>query len=483
MVASVLIQVDDKEYLNLVKGAKSIMNTQDRANALGYMVEQMTKSVFGDAKTFEAPTAGGKADIQQVPVKNMAAIAQTIGDVSTLGFLKELKEEAIDIEAKATERPIGTGAGRGIIKVGQATPGAGGNISNVDYLNRARVFITDILESSTLAGKAGKIKEVSKLFAGLNTSDPRFAANFREALSRIVTNQQLESSLQDIIDSNKSGFLSGPFATLIRKKTKNLTVQINAKGAGKNYRFFQTFINLPITSKDIDVALEKGRYSKGKQRYMSGTLKFFLTSAFEKTLIAETKNKLEKGALGLITGTVAGGKGGKRVTGLKFSGVTKGNPFELALLDKLDFTVVLPTGGSIPMPGGLGVVPLFVAIQKEIRKIKTQPKKRARQRGQFMSNVQLSAILQQRLAKTMPRYSQPQRPIPRYVTGRLARSFQIMANYRTNLIGFYNTPPAAGYVDELNENGWMLDEALVEPTIRVITQQLFGRRFRVLRTQ
>jgi hypothetical protein len=29
----------------------------------------------------------------------------------------------------------------------------------------------------------------------------------------------------------------------------------------------------------------------------------------------------------------------------------------------------------------------------------------------------------------------------------------------------------------------MLDRTLVEPTIRQITQQLFGRQFRVLRTQ
>ena len=58
-----------------------------------------------------------------------------------------------------------------------------------------------------------------------------------------------------------------------------------------------------------------------------------------------------------------------------------------------------------------------------------------------------------------------------------------MANYKTGLMGYFNTPPASGYVDELNENGWMLDKTLVEPTIRQITQQLFGRQFRVLRTQ
>ena len=100
-----------------------------------------------------------------------------------------------------------------------------------------------------------------------------------------------------------------------------------------------------------------------------------------------------------------------------------------------------------------------------------------------MSNVQLSAILQKRLAEVMPRRPEPQRPTPRYVTGRLARSFQLMANYRAGLMGYFNTPPTSGYVDELNENGWMLDKTLVEPTIRQITQQLFGRQFRVLRTQ
>ena len=50
-------------------------------------------------------------------------------------------------------------------------------------------------------------------------------------------------------------------------------------------------------------------------------------------------------------------------------------------------------------------------------------------------------------------------------------------------MAYYNMPPASDYVDQLNENGWMLDETLVEPTIRQITQQLFGRQFRVLRTQ
>ena len=124
-IASVLIQIDDKEYKDLVKGAMSYKGKRDRANALGLMVEEMTKSVFGG--TGFATTAGGKADVQNIPVKNIGAIAKAIGDTATVSVLSGLKEDAVDIEAKATERPIGVGEGRGIIKVSQVTLELEGN--------------------------------------------------------------------------------------------------------------------------------------------------------------------------------------------------------------------------------------------------------------------------------------------------------------------------------------------------------------------
>ncbi len=83
----------------------------------------------------------------------------------------------------------------------------------------------------------------------------------------------------------------------------------------------------------------------------------------------------------------------------------------------------------------------------------------------------------------MPRLPEPQRPIPRYITGRLATSFEILVKQKQNLLTFYNKAPANEYVNELNEKGWQLDRGLVEPTIRKITQQLLGRQFQVIRTQ
>ena len=129
------------------------------------------------------------------------------------------------------------------------------------------------------------------------------------------------------------------------------------------------------------------------------------------------------------------------------------------------------------------ILPFYSAIRKEVRKAQARSKPSRSKRGQFISNVQLTAILRKRLTEKMPRLSKPTRPTPRYITGKLARSFQLIANYRTGVLRYYNLPPAAEYVDLLNDDGWALDETLVEPTIRQIAQKQFGRAFRVLRTQ
>ena len=142
-------------------------------------------------------------------------------------------------------------------------------------------------------------------------------------------------------------------------------------------------------------------------------------------------------------------------------------------------------------PGGRTPITLIYNLYNPVlnyRGRKGKPKgaptgAKEKKRGQFISGAQLSALLQAKLAQVMPRYPQPTKPTPRYITGKLARSFRVNVNYRSSLMSYYNTPPASQYVDQLNTGGWQLDETLVEPTIRQITQQLFGRQFRVLRTQ
>ena len=124
---------------------------------------------------------------------------------------------------------------------------------------------------------------------------------------------------------------------------------------------------------------------------------------------------------------------------------------------------------------------------KKAQYTQTAPTARVTRPTQIISDAQLSLLLTRRLEQSlvmnMPRLPEPQRPIPRYITGRLATSFEILVKQKQNLLTFYNKAPANEYVNELNEKGWQLDRGLVEPTIRQMTQSLFGRQFQVIRTQ
>ena len=200
-------------------------------------------------------------------------------------------------------------------------------------------------------------------------------------------------------------------------------------------------------------------------RTADASISYLLSTAFEKDLI---KN-LQSSAPAILA---------KNVEEFQ-KGLTKLPGRRKTTKEKTMQGVAVGYGMILGVPGGGSIRRLNV----KLRRSGSRRKGPAPKRGRFVSNVQLSAILQQRLSQRMPRYPEPQRPTPRYITGKLANSFQLMANYRTGVMGYFNTPPASGYVDELNTNGWLLDETLVEPTIRQITQQLFGRQFRVLRTQ
>jgi hypothetical protein len=464
-IISVLVRIEDKGFQKVYNAAQKMPGKADKSVALGYVVEQLTKSVF--AGTGESVTAGGRPDITGIPLTRIAEISNILEDITggaegtTATLLGRLKEEAteIDIEAKGTMKlvgrtpkgtPFGPKAKGGVIKVSQARAVPRGQLSNADYRQRAQALILSILEDQVTGKSSAKLisDQIKTLFANYADFDTDTA--FLTALETLASGESLQQSLENIIDDKvkQAQFLKGPFSRLVREKMKNLTVQINANvPGGQTYRFFQTFVGLKVGINDVFVKLDKEYLSKSRGTFQPQTLYFYLSAAFEKKLIAETRKKLEAGAVGIVKATVQGGTGQKRVTGIGFGEVTKDlTVFSPAVLDKMGFTIEVPSGGSIPMPSGINVSALFHAIQTKVGEANTKAQSRKKQtraigkgkggRGQFMSNVQLSAILQKRLADTMPRYAEPHRPTPRYVTGRLARSFQISANYRQGIIGF-----------------------------------------------
>ena len=244
----------------------------------------------------------------------------------------------------------------------------------------------------------------------------------------------------------------------ILQKTRNLFTTVSFRGGktGKVFNFLYFVKDLKPGRADIDGSIDVKR------------IQWQYTSAFEKKVAMRVAEMLgEDGQKAIENETIR-----NEVSALGLLSLSDDISKHMYAQTRLN------TVASIP------IYPVAnVKVPPLKRKQKISPQRRPARRGQFISNVQFSALLQKRLAEKMPRYPEPRRPTPRYVTGRLARSFQIMTNYRQGIIGFFNTPPASGYVDELNENGWLLDQTLVQPTIRQITQQLFGRQFRVLRTQ
>ena len=338
------------------------------------------------------------------------------------------KFQASEVKAKQT-----LGEGKGGMTVGQFTP--------FSATDPAAPALTEAIRAQAL-------EQEEEVPDGLDINDP--AAVLRAAREKFGTGAR---GFFDMIKQNDPDM-----HMTFYHKVKNLTITkgiADSKGKIVGVDAFQ--IHFPLSKyTSPPFTTELG----GK------SIVYVLEKAFEKDLIDNLRNEapaiLAKNAEEFQKGLAKISK--KQVVSKEklMSGVTVGYGMIFGI----------PTGGSIPR--------LRVQLKKGVAP-KRQPRRQTR--GQFISNVQLSAILQKRLAERMPRYSAPHRPTPRYVTGKLARSFQIVANYRQGLIGFFNTPPASGYQDKLNENGWMLDETLVEPTIRVITQQLFGRQFRVLRTQ
>jgi hypothetical protein len=261
----------------------------------------------------------------------------------------------------------------------------------------------------------------------------------------------------------------------VRLKAKNVFTQVTLRGAGKKQtrRNFIYFVE-GVKPNDTDFG---GNWDASKK-----VLQWKFTRGFEKKLEKALLSQLGDDALQFLDDTGFVNKVKQAGTGI----LVLGNKGMQGGLDGLNVEAQLAVTKSIPIPTiARMIVPKEKRKPSRTQPSRTQPSRRKlpSPRGRFISNVQLSAILQQRLTKAMPRYHQPQKPIPRYVTGRLARSFRIMADYRQGIMGFFNTAPASDYVDELNMRGWMLDKGLVEPTIRQITQQLFGRQFRVLRTQ
>lgn len=101
--------------------------------------------------------------------------------------------------------------------------------------------------------------------------------------------------------------------------------------------------------------------------------------------------------------------------------------------------------------------------------------------GQFISKIQLTALVQRAMLQRMPRGPERGPPLsPRILThrtGQFLRSTQIsLLNYKTNVIQYFYDP-----IYRVHENTKRDPRELIEASIREVTQRQFGRQFNIIR--
>lgn len=483
---SVLAFMDGKK----LEKALSEVKAKSPSVKLGVVGERITKGIFKTSR--EATTRSGKADIVGVPSKNVLSVIQSIegNNSPTVASLNDLINDSMgvksfDIEAKATGKLLGGsgygGSKRGTLKVTGATASLNprGQI-DIDYIERQRVLITELVELG-MTNNTGRVSKINKLFEDLRIEvDGSYTSNdlkeLQDEIFKVVGGSRGKAVIRNAYDKVMNDpkkfrqFMDGPFGKLITNKVTNLTAQINVKDtkSDNTLTFFQTFIGLKFTSKDI--VRKKGS---------TGSYSFFLSSAFEKKLLEETRRKLEQNAIGVIEEDI------NKV--FNISGKTTLNnilkrPGSLKeIIDSLtfDLNVQVPSGGSIALNFGITGTKLFDDINaKTARALSNNLVISSKVRkGRFASAAQLTSLLQIEVLSRMKKSGRPKPPTLTNRSGRFVENLEIaQVNYKNSIINYYSMP----LYYSLEEYGYDV-ENLIEGSIRDITQKLYSRQFNLIR--
>lgn len=475
---STLVFIDNSTFDRAFAAAGGV-KTQ-KSTALGKIGEEITKGIFKSSR--EATTASGKADIIGIPVQNVTKVLSEIEGKNspTIASLNKMLKESmgvgtLDIEAKATAGFLGgyQGSERGTLKVTQATPSI--TKTDPDYVSRQKTLIIELVELGITGVSSAPIK---KLFDELKieidgTYTTKAIKELEEQIYSIVSKKDIQNAY-DAIMSNPAKFkkfMAGPFGKLVTDKIKNLTVQINAEAPnGKTLRFFQTFINLQFGVTDIVRKKEGNAY------------KFYLSSAFEKKLIASTRQKLLANAVGVVTSrldnALSFNLSGR--TGLQQILQTSQNLEDLVnSLSFNKFEVGIPTGGSIPLSFGIDATNLLNTLNTKIPRILATNYKIAQtaKKGKFASAPQLTSLLRLEVFSRMKKQGKPRPPILTFRSGRFVENLEIaQVNYKNSIINYYSLPL---YYSLEKYEYEVID--LIEGSLRSVTQKLYSRQFNLVR--
>jgi len=483
---SVLLYIDNVSYDKALAQAKTQVKKRAPSAALGKVGESVTKGVFKSSR--EASTASGKADIVGVSLKqvaNVIGLVEARNKVAVQSLNKQLSEAmgvgAIDIEAKATSKFLGgsdyKGSQRGTLKVTSTRATINPNIGakDKDYIIRQKTLILAIVESELTGVKSSKIQD---LFDALQievdgTVTRENLKSLNEQILRVVNQNSINKAFMSIMDDKVkfNKFMAGPFGALVKNKVRNLTVQVNAKSPkGDDVRFFQTFINLTFSNGDIIRRRDGASYS------------FYLSSSFEKKLLAQTKEKLLSNTVGVLEVDTS------KTLEINLRGTT-GLQKILNTQDTLEnlikslsfsnISVSVPSGGSIALDFSLNAANLLNSLGARLPKILASNYAITKniKKGKFASAAQLTALLRIEAFSRMKKSGIAAPPSLTTRTGRFVENLTVaQVNYKNSIIRYYSMP----LYYSLEEYGYEVGE-LIEGSIREVTQKMYSRQFNLVR--
>lgn len=190
---------------------------------------------------------------------------------------------------------------------------------------------------------------------------------------------------------------------------------------------------------------------------------FKLNFEFSAGEIAKAINDISNGfAKEFNTGVL-----GKEVTEALAKTIMGLPPEKLQIMQKIlkeaGFTVGLEyLKGSVKIAAG-------TLLAKKTRR-RTDTKQR------FISQIQLSALVQQRLTRTMEKAGTPQPPDLKYRSGRFVSTVRAVPNYRKSVITYFLNP----IYTSLERYGYQPGRQ-IETATREVVQSIFKQRFRIVR--
>ena len=360
-------------------------------------------------------------------------------------------------------------------------------------VNQSKVLKDTIPNQATFETKAGQTEGLS--FTAIDVGAVTKSAGFQKIQEKIDLGKKTIGGFEAFQFLSQTPELNDDFlrlrATLTEKMENLLLVKYVDFDKGKKAEL--TFVPNPLKevnlrspesfNKFISLSI-KPRYKRQKDKQGNVVARRISAYRIEVKAKAPLLKSFESKK---ITDAIIKGQDAAFSTGFqkfafdkiqKFAAQADRRPDNEKIRQLASFTVALArefeAGGQTPLTS-------VIRIRTPNLKIKdgdlgVLPIDTKRKRQKFISGVQLTQLVQNRLGKTMRKFGEPQTPDLTERSGRFRSSVEIIANYRKSIIAYKYNP----IYDNLDKYGYKPSEQVGKAT-REVVQGLFARAFNIVR--